>query len=125
MAKAKNTKELSNAHEQFLVDTYPEGHRSKSSGASWHDPIDVTTKYHVIEAKCTEGESISIKKSTWEDIRKRAHDGKDPAIALRFKDPYSNKTIDLIVLEVSDELDIREQAELYMPQQYNTARFTT
>jgi hypothetical protein len=107
MAKAKTTRELSDAHENWLADTIPGGRRSKTSGASSHDPIDVTTDFHVIEAKATEGESISIKKSTWQTIRQRAHDGRIPAIALRFKDPYNNTTIDLLCIEVYDELELR------------------
>jgi hypothetical protein len=113
MAKAKNTRELSNAHEEFLADTLPGGRRSKTSGASWHDPVDVTTDYHVIEAKATENKSITLKLEDWEGIRKKAHGGKIPAMALRFKDPYSMKVIDLLVIEVADELELLEKAWKY------------
>lgn len=113
MPRSKNTRELSDAHEHFLADSYPGGRRSKTSGASWHDPVDVTTDYHVIEAKATENKSISLKLEDWEGIRKKAGSGRVPAMALRFKDPYSSKVVDLIVMEVSDELDLREKAWKY------------
>lgn len=109
MAKTKTTRELSDAHESFLAEIYPGGRRSPSSGATWNDPVDVTTDYHVIEAKATEGESISLKKSDWLAISDKAKGGKIPAMALRFKDPYSMKTIDLICLSVDDELELRER----------------
>lgn len=109
MAKAKNTRELSDAHENYLADVYPGGRRSPSSGATWNDPVDVTTDYHVIEAKSTEGESISFKKKDWLAIKDKAEGGRTPAMAFRFKDPYSTKSIDLICYEVNDDLELRER----------------
>lgn len=109
MATAKTTRELSDAHENFLADVYPGGRRSPSSGSTWNDPIDVTTDYHVIEAKATEGESLTIKKKDWEKIRLMPHGGRVAAMAFRFHDPHTGKNIDLILTEVNDDLELRER----------------
>lgn len=103
--KSQTTRALSDPHEKFLEEVYPGGRRSKSSGASYHDPPDVTTDDHVIEAKATEKKSISIKLEDWDGIRKKATNGRTPRLAIRFKDPYTNKITDLVLMEVSEDLE--------------------
>jgi Holliday junction resolvase len=113
MSKAKTTRQLSDEHEEYLVDAFYKFHarRSPSSGASAIDPNDVITDMHVIEAKATEKGSITIKKSDWQKIRAKAFNGRTPAMAFRFKDDYTGESIDLFTIEVPEYTYIRERLE--------------
>jgi hypothetical protein len=110
MAKAKTTREVSDEHEEHLVEKFSRwnARRSPSSGASFSDPNDVTCDIHVIECKATEGKSISFKLDDWLKIRKKAYDGRTPGMALRFRDPYNGKHIDLMVVELDEYVEERK-----------------
>ena len=110
--RSKTTRALSTPHEEFLADSFPGGHRSKSSGASFTDPSDVTTDDYVIEAKATESKSTTLKLSDWDGIKSKAKNGRRPMIALRFRDPVMNTTTDLIVKDINDELELLERLEV-------------
>ena len=107
--RSKTTRALSTPHEQFLADSFPGGHRSKSSGASFTDPCDVTTDDYVIEAKATENKSQSLKLSDWEGIRSKAKNGRRPMMAFRFRDPLLNTTTDLVLKDINDELELLDR----------------
>lgn len=117
MSKSRTTRQVSDEHENFLVKRFADwnARRSPSSGAMPNDPIDVTSDLHVIEAKATEGKSISVKLDDWLKNRAKAYNGRRPAMAFRFRDPYNGKHIDLFLVEVEDymekiENDIVEEA---------------
>lgn len=107
MPKATTTRQVSDEHENFIVKKFSEwnARRSPSSGAMAHDPIDVTSDLHVIECKATEGKSISVKLDDWIKNRDKAYNGRRPAMALRFRDPYTGRHIDLFLHELEDELE--------------------
>ena len=104
--KAKTTTTLSKDHEEWVARTLG-GRRSRSSGASFSDPVDVSSEFEVVECKATEGESISIKRSDWLKNREKVTNSRNPMMALRFKDPYTNKSIDLLLVEAADYLNDR------------------
>lgn len=113
---AKNTRQISNEHEQFVTDlfSFNNSRRSRSSGAAWQDNVDVVTDGFVIECEATEGKSISVKKRLWQEVKSKIYGGKRPLIALRFRDPYDKlKTIDLIAVEAADYAADQEELETY------------
>lgn len=107
--KSKTTRALSTPHEEYLAEVFPGGHRSKTSGASFHDPSDVTTDDYCIEAKATESKSTTLKLSDWEGIRAKAKNGKKPMMAYRFRDPLLNTTTDLVLKDLNDELELLDR----------------
>lgn len=123
MPKAQTTRQISNEHESFLEKVFAKwnARRSPSSGARFSDPIDVTTDLHVIEAKATEGKSISIKREDWIKNRNKAYNGRMPAMAIRFRDPYNGKHIDLLLVEL--ENDYLEKID--PPKRYHEERYIT
>jgi hypothetical protein len=67
----------------------------------------------VIECEATEKQSYSLKKSFWEEIVSKQHTGKMPMLAVRFKDPTSNKSTDLAVIGLEDLSEILEELEAH------------
>jgi hypothetical protein len=57
--RAKSTSAMGKEHEEHVVKAFEwaNARRSRSSGASFHDPIDVTTEVSVIECEATEKKS--------------------------------------------------------------------
>lgn len=103
----KNNVQKAKEHEEFIAKLYG-GRRSKSSGASFHDPIDVTTDSMVIECEYTENKSYSLKKSFWKEVVNKTHSSKQPALAIRFLDLDTGDSIDLLVISVHDDVEDRE-----------------
>jgi hypothetical protein len=102
-------------HEEAVVEAFAwaNARRSKSSGASFHDPIDVTTEVTVTECEATEGKSYSLKLSFWEEIVSKQHSGKMPSLAVRFRDTTGDKHIDLFVMSLADASALLEELEVY------------
>lgn len=102
--KKKTTRQLSDAHENYLVKVMARwnARRSSSSGAMFNDPNDVTTDLHVIECKATEGQSLSLKREDWLKIQAKAYNGKGPMMSYRFADPYGDKHIDLVMITLEE-----------------------
>ena len=111
--QAKSTTAMGREFEEDLVKhlKFDNARRSKSSGASFHDPIDITSDHFVIEAEATEKKSYSVKVSFWEEIRLKAHSGKKPLIAFRFRNTENpRKSIDLIAMDKNDFIELMEKA---------------
>ena len=74
------------------------GSRQPGSGSGWRRRNDVREGRDILwEAKQTSGISISVKRSTWSDLRKNAIlSGAMPALALRIGD------LDLVVISQAD-----------------------
>lgn len=85
--------------------------RSKSSGASFHDPVDVTTDSMVIECEYTEAKSYRLSLDFWHEVQQKQHTGKIPALAIRLRDPIHGKHVDLIVMDAHDVSEERETLE--------------
>lgn len=113
--RAKSTTSLGKDHEEYVVEVFEwaNGWRSRSSGASAHQPIDVTTTVSVIECEATEKQSYSLKKAFWQEIVSKQHTGKTPMLAVRFKDPASSKSTDLAVIGLEDLSEMMEELEAY------------
>ena len=106
MAKARTTRQISSEQESFVANLFArwDGRSSSSSGSSPAYPHDVQSNLYVTECKATEGKSISLKLDDWLKIRHRADNGREPSMALRFRDPYTGKHIDLFVKELQREV---------------------
>jgi hypothetical protein len=112
--KAKNTTEMGKEFEKFIEKNFAfdNSHRSASSGASFHDNIDITSDSFVIECESTEKKSYSLKLSFWEEVRGKAYNSKKPLIAFRFRNIENpRKSVDLIALDVNDFLELVEKAK--------------
>lgn len=106
MAKARTTRQVSKEQEDHVAKVFEpwDGKASASSGSSAVYPHDVECNLYVTECKATEGKSITIKLDDWFKIRHRAGNGREPSMALRFRDPYTGKHIDLFVKELDREV---------------------
>jgi hypothetical protein len=113
--RAKHTTGMGKEHEEAVVEAYSWANsaRSKSSGASMHDPIDVTTDVSVVECEATEAKSYTLKLSFWQEIVEKQHSGRMPMLAVRFRDPITKKHTDLAVLELSELSALQEEVEAY------------
>jgi hypothetical protein len=109
LAIKKTTTEKAREHEEFVATMYDfeNGRRSKSSGAAWHDPVDVTTDKRVIECEYTENQSYSLKLSFWQEVVSKISNGRTPALAIRFRDKHSNRHVDLLVTSLHDDVEER------------------
>jgi hypothetical protein len=96
-------------HEEYVAAKLG-GRRSRSSGARFNDDIDVVTPEEVIECEYTEGKSISVKRSLYEEVRLKTFGGRRGLIALRFRDEFNRKNdLDLIAMSLDDYEEIKEQ----------------
>lgn len=102
-------------HEEEIVKifSWANARRSRSSGASFHDPIDVTSDVLVTECEATEKKSYSLKLSFWQEIVQKQHSGKLPSLAVRFLERDKQKTTDLMLVEASQLSAILEELEAY------------
>jgi len=110
--EAKSTTAMGREYEEDLVGhlAFDNAKRSKSSGASFHDNIDITTEHFVIEAESTEKKSYSVKVSFWEEVRAKAYNNKKPLIAFRFRDVKNpRKSVDLIAMDKNDFIELMEK----------------
>jgi len=100
-------------HENAVVDSFnwAKAWRSRSSGSSDREPIDVTCDVAVIECEATEKQSYSLKKTFWQEIVEKQYDGKMPMLGIRFRDPTSDKHTDLAVMSLADASAILEELE--------------
>jgi hypothetical protein len=102
-------------HENAIVKLFEWDHarRSRSSGASFHDPVDVTSDSLVIECEATENKSYSLKRSFWEEVKNKQYNAKMPALAVRFRDTSGNNHEDLMIISAHDLTSIMEELEAY------------
>jgi hypothetical protein len=114
MAAVKSTTGMGKEHEEHIVEllSWDNARRSRSSGASAHDPIDVTSDSLVVECEATENKSYSLKKSFWDEIMRKQHSGKLPALAIRFRDPHGPND-DLMIMKAADIASLLEEVEAY------------
>lgn len=110
-----STSQMGKEHEEYIVEVlaWANARRSRSSGASFHDPIDVTSDVLVTECEATEKKSYSLKLSFWEEIVQKQHSGKLPSLAIRFLERDKQKTTDLIVMEAETLSEILEELEAH------------
>jgi hypothetical protein len=102
-------------HEEDIVKEFEwdKAHRSRSSGASYHDPVDITTESLVIECECTDSDSYRLTKAFWNEVRGKQHTGKMPALAIRFRDAVHGKHTDLMAISAEDLSSLMEEVETY------------
>lgn len=112
---SKSTTGMGKEHEEAVVDAYAwaEARRSRSSGASFHDPIDVTTDVSVIECEATEAKSFRLRLDLWHEITQKQHSGKTPMLAVRFRDAQSGRHVDLAILDLAEISALQEEVEAY------------
>ena len=110
-----STSQMGKEHEEHIVKLFEwaNGRRSRSSGASFHDPVDVTTDVTVTECEATEKKSYSLKLSFWEEIKQKQHSGKLPSLAIRFLERDKQKTTDLVIMEAETVSAMLEELEAY------------
>lgn len=113
--RAKHTSGMGKEHEEHVVEEFEWANawRSRSSGASFHAPIDVTTDVSVIECEATENKSYSLKLAFWDEIVQKQHSGKQPMLAIRFRDPVNGKHTDLLLMSLGDGSALLEEVEAY------------
>lgn len=113
--RATSTSAMGKEHEEAVVDAFAwaNARRSRSSGASFHDPIDVTSEVTVTECEATEKESYTLKKSFWREIISKQHSGKMPTLAIRFRNPTGGESVDLLVMSLADGSALLEELEAY------------
>lgn len=102
-------------HEEYVAKTYDwaSGKRSRSSGASFHDPVDVTTDVSVIECEATEGKSYRLTLEFWNEVVEKQHTGKVPMLAIRFRDVTTGKHVDLGVMDLDTLSNLQAEVEEY------------
>jgi hypothetical protein len=113
MAKDPTTRDLSDAHEIWLAETFG-GRRTRGSGNQFRDQLDVRQDDELawplgIDGKATRGKSLSISLDMWAKLVEQAHQ-LTPAIALRWYEPDNRLVpkLDLMVVQAhvfSDMLD--------------------
>jgi hypothetical protein len=115
VSAAKSTTGMGKEHEEYIVSLleWDSARRSRSSGASFHDPIDITSDGLVMECEATENKSYSLKLDFWNEVTSKAHTGKLPALGIRFRDTVNDKHTDLIVMEAHDVAQMLEELEAY------------
>jgi Holliday junction resolvase len=103
-------KQMSVEHENFIA-LAMSGKRERASGASITAPGDVITDDYLVECKVSETGRVSISADAIAKIREEAATrGRRPMIALRLRDPYGGKHIDMVVKLLDDELEDRVYA---------------
>lgn len=115
MPPAKHTSGMGKEHEEHMVKLFEwaKAWRSRSSGASQHDPIDVTSEVAVIECEATEKASYSLKLSFWKEVFSKQYNGKMPLLGIRFRDPVGTDHTDLVVMSAADAAALLEEVEVY------------
>lgn len=101
----QSTSAIGEEHEEFIANilSFDNTKRSRSSGASFHSPIDVVGYNIALECEATEKKSYRFTLDFWEEIKHKAHSGKLPAIAFRFRDVNNpRRSTDLIALDAND-----------------------
>lgn len=113
--RAQSTSAMGKEHEEAVVDAFAwaNAQRSRSSGASFHDPIDVTSEVTVTECEATENKSYSLKESFWHEVVSKQHSGKMPTLAIRFRHPTDGQHTDLLVMSLADGSALLEELEAY------------
>lgn len=116
----KSTTAMGKEHEEAIVDllSWDNAKRSRSSGASFHDPVDVTSDSLVVECEATEAKSYRLTLDFWDEVVKKQHTGKWPALAVRFRDPHG-KDVDLMVMSAEDISGLLEEVEAYRKDSLN------
>lgn len=115
MPAAKSTTAMGKEHEEAIVKLFEwdNAWRSRSSGASFHDPVDITSDGMVIECEATEAKSYSLKHSFWREVQEKQYNGKMPMLAIRFRDPVGTDHTDLVVMSAHDATALLEEIEVY------------
>jgi hypothetical protein len=113
MARAKTTRQQSDEQETFVAELYrfDSGRRSRSSGAAWDDPVDVVTDSLSIECESTERASYSLTLRFWRESVDKSHNGREPALAIRFRDTNTGKHTDLLVQSIHADAELRQKNE--------------
>lgn len=76
------------------------------SGRTWKNKLDVKTDDYLIEAKCTEKKSYSLKLDLWMKVMRAAvREGRTPILSLRFE-RENQKPIDLVILDKNDYINL-------------------
>lgn len=102
----RTTKAKSVEQENDIAKAYG-GRRTSASGANPSDLGDVVATDYLIEAKYTEGKSLSLSRAVWNKIHDEAYTrGRTPLMALRFRDPDKRQNLDLIVMDINDHLEL-------------------
>jgi hypothetical protein len=104
MARAKSTSEQGRSHEQAMTDLlrFDDARRSRSSGASWSDNIDVVSNRIAMECESTNAKSYTLKLGFWEEVVSKSTHTRMPALGIEFRDPDKNKTVRLVVMSSDD-----------------------
>lgn len=115
MGRAKSSTAMGREHEERIVKIFDwdNAYRSRSSGASFHDPVDVTSDNFVIECEATEAESYRFKLKSWFEVRGKQHSGKRPMWAVEFRDIDHGKHLDLVMMDANDVSELMEELEAY------------
>jgi len=102
-------------HEEYLEGLFEwdGARRSRSSGSSSHDPVDITSNGLVIEAEATEAKSYGLKLEFWREVQRKAHTGKLPSLGIRFRDAEEGRHTDLMIMDAHDVAMILEELETY------------
>lgn len=113
--QAKHTSGMGKEHEEYVVEQFEWANawRSRSSGASFHAPIDVTCDVSVIECEATENKSYRLTLDFWEEVVQKQHTGKLPMLAIRFRDVQNGKHVDLGVIDLGEVSALLEEVEVY------------
>lgn len=119
--RAKHTSGMGKEHEEAVVESFDwaNASRSRSSGASFHDPVDVTTNVSVIECEATEAESYRLTLKFWDEVVQKQHSGKIPILAVRFRDTTGGKHTDLAVLSLHELSALLAEVEEYRDEALN------
>lgn len=115
MPRKPTTREMSDAHEKYLVDLIG-GKQMRNSGAVWSQQMDVrnptgTPFAFALDGKSTFNDSISISRSKmWTKAREQSHNERT-GLPLRWYDDYRLTVgLDLIVITTDDFAEMREIA---------------
>lgn len=120
---AITTRKMSDAHEDWLVETLG-GAKTRGSGNQWrapadgrHNPYDKREWPFAWDGKSTFAKSASVNRDMWEKIREQARPNL-PLIPLRFYDNEKLEVgLDLVVLDAQTFADILEAAEQWKAHQ--------
>ena len=118
MPRKPTTREMSDAHEEFLAELI-DGRRTPGSGNQFNNQMDVRNDHrrqtHAfgLDGKSTFAESITIKRTDIEKAREQSHD-LAPGLALRWYPDWSLRNPDdWILVQANDFEDLLADARAY------------
>jgi hypothetical protein len=113
--RAKSTTQQGRRHEETMVRLldFDNARRSRSSGASWNDNVDVVGDHFALECESTYNKSYSLKLSFWEEVVAKSTANRIPLLGIEYAYPDQDKSVKLVVMSADDFAELLEIYKMY------------